>query len=154
MPLKQLIITLIAISTLLISCNQNGVYEHFVNIPEGIWDKGIVPHFTTTIEETIPAATIYLKIRHSDAYPYSNLKLKITTTLPNGGKNTEPFEVNIKNKDNKFVGSGMGDLWDLKIPLKQHTKLEAGTYNFDINQTMADDFLPFIVDIGIKIEKE
>ena len=48
----------------------------------------------------------------------------------------------------------MGDLYDLKIPLKRQFRFsKAGTYKIQLVQAMDIDPLPEIVDVGFELVK-
>jgi len=66
----------------------------------------------------------------------------------------------LADEKGNWLGSGAGDLWDNSILFKKNTKFPLkGKYTFTFEQAMrygdqaAIDPLPFILDVGITIEK-
>jgi gliding motility-associated lipoprotein GldH len=66
----------------------------------------------------------------------------------------------LADEKGNWLGKGAGDLWDNSILFKKNTKFpQKGKYTFTFEQAMrfgdqpAMDALPFIMDIGLTIEK-
>jgi gliding motility-associated lipoprotein GldH len=126
-------------------------YKKFDNIEWAAKDKA---EFDLTIEDTQSLNNIYLMIRHTDAYPYNNLFLFVTTKYPDGKILTDTMEVVLANKKGEWLGSGSGDIFDFKVPVKKNIRFPlAGKYQFSFEQAMRVDPLPMVMDFGFEIEK-
>lgn len=154
---KQMFKKLIAIFSiifLLVSCNKNVVYSKYQKFKDYDWyakDKAI---FDFEITDTISLNTISLMVRHADAYPYSNLFLFVTTNYPDGKTLVDTMEVVLADEQGKWTGSGAGDIFDFKIPIKKNVRFPlSGKYKFSFEQAMRIDPLPLIMDFGFEIEK-
>ena len=54
----------------------------------------------------------------------------------------------------KWLGTGVGDLYDNQIPFKRNVRFPlAGIYHFEIEQGMRLETTPLILDVGLRIEK-
>lgn len=66
----------------------------------------------------------------------------------------DTVELTLADPSGKWLGSGMGDIWDNRVLFKQQFRFpEKGTYIFTLEQAMRIDPLPQIMDVGIRIEK-
>lgn len=137
-----------------VSCNSNRIYDEYKEIPEYIWHKNYIAPFEIQIPDTNSEYNIYINIRHTSAYQYKNIWLKIFITFPEGEKNNELIELMLAEESGKWLGSGMGDIWDNSILVKERVRFPvSGKYKFEFQQYMRQDRLPFIMDVGIAIEK-
>jgi gliding motility-associated lipoprotein GldH len=84
----------------------------------------------------------------------SNLYMFITTTAPSGHSIVDTVEVVLADDKGKWLGSGLGDIWDLQQPYKQNVRFaQRGSYSFEFEQAMRVERLPFILDVGLRVEK-
>ncbi|MBL7909648.1 MAG: gliding motility lipoprotein GldH [Bacteroidia bacterium] len=139
---------------LLSSCNNNVVYSKYQKFNENEWyakDKAV---FDLEITDTLTLNNISLMVRHADAYPYRNLFVFVTTKYPDGKVLTDTMEVILSDDKGKWQGSGAGDIFDFKVPIKKNVRFPlAGKYQFSFEQGMRVDPLPLIMDFGFEIEK-
>lgn len=145
----------------LCSCNSKTIYSEYKSIDEDKgWAKNQRIPFNVDITETNIPCNINLNVRHSGSYMYRNLFVFLHTTYPNGKKTTDTIECILADEKGKWLGSGLGDLWDNNIPFKKNTRFDQkGKYTFELEHAMrygdneVIDPLPLIVDVGISIEK-
>lgn len=144
---------------LLSSCDSSRVYEQNSKLSEQGWSLKEKPVFEVEILDTVSSMNVYVNVRHSGHYPFSNLWLFVNTQLPDGSKKRDTLECVMAAKDGKWLGSGLGDIWDLQTPLKTTRFSQEGTYYFELEQGMryGDQaqitLLPEIMDVGIRIEQ-
>ena len=73
---------------------------------------------------------------------------------PSGEERTAMHTFLIKDKDGKFLGKGAGDLWDVKLLVKNKIYFtEAGTYKFQIDNLMDYYDIVGLMDLGMVVEK-
>jgi len=139
---------------LLLSCDPNRVYETNTRIPDGIWEHENIVRFELVIEDTISNYNLYINVRNANLYPMSNLHLYITTTAPSGHSIKDNVEVVLADEKGKWLGSGLGDIWDLQQVYKKNIRFaQKGKYTFEYEQAMRVERLPFILDVGLRVEK-
>lgn len=146
----------IMLSVLLFTaCNNNSrVFEENTELPDYIWDKNNVLKFSADIQDTISAHNLYINIRNASGYQYNNLFLFVTTHAPKGGVIRDTVELTLADAKGKWLGNGLGDIWDNQIPYKTNVRFPfKGIYKFELEQAMRNTRLPFIMDAGIRIEK-
>ena len=138
---------------ILISCDPGRVYEKNVKIPDGIWNKDNKISFEVFIDDTVNAHNLYVNVRNTSLYPFSNLHLFIETTAPSGDNIRETFELTLSDDRGKWLGSGLGDIWDLQQLYKDNVRFaQRGNYTIEYQQGMRMDRLPFVLDVGLRIE--
>ena len=103
---------------------------------------------------------LILNIRHTAHYPFSNLWVFENTITPEGTKTTDTLECKLAAKDGRWFGNGLGDIWDIQIPIKTHVFSNQGTHTFEIEQAMRYaekariEQLPEVMNVGFRIEKK
>jgi gliding motility-associated lipoprotein GldH len=151
--LKILFVGVVA-CLLLSACNKNVLYTEYRKFDNEQWfakDKAV---FEVDIKDNTSLNNVSLMIRHADAYPYSNMFLFLETTYPDGKTVVDTMEVIMANSKGEWLGSGAGDIFDLKVPIKRNVKFPlTGKYKFSFQQAMRTDPLPLVMDFGFEIEK-
>jgi len=148
---NKLILSLILILT---SCDPDRVYEKNIAIPDEIWNRFNIVKFNVEITDTISSHNIYVNIRNTRMYPKSNLFLFIKTTSPTGLFVCDTLECILADEKGKWLGKGLGDIWDNQIPFKKNVRFpNSGIYAFELEQAMRIPDLPFIMDVGLRVEK-
>ena len=136
------------------SCDRARIFEENRNIPEGGWNSKTILKYEVEITDPATAANFYINVRNADGYPYSNLYLFIKTTFPNGKMSNDTLECVLADEKGKWLGTGMGDIYDNQIPFKRNVRFPiSGKYTFEIQHGMRADIVPLIMDIGLRIEK-
>jgi gliding motility-associated lipoprotein GldH len=106
------------------------------------------------IEDETVAYNIYVNLRHTGDYKYSNIFLRIHTKGQTGKVTTERKEYALAYPDGQWLGKGSGNLYSYQLPFKEQYKFASkGKYLFEIEQNMRDNPLKEITDIGLRIEK-
>ena len=138
---------------ILFSCDPGRVYEKNIKIPDGIWDKDNKVSFEVFIDDTASSHNLYVNVRNTSLYPFSNLYLFIETTAPSVHTIRETFEITLSDERGKWLGSGLGDIWDLQQIYKDNVRFaQRGNYTIEYQQAMRMDKLPFVLDVGLRIE--
>ena len=145
-----------ALLLLLNSCDESVVYKAHEDIDDGLWYIKNTPSFKVEIKDTLATYNLYYLVRNTLQYPYYNLYLTRTYTGPDQKQISRTLEeVYLSNETTgKPYGHGLGDLFDHKIPfLKNHQFPRSGTYTFTLAQSMRQNPLPFLMSVGISVEK-
>lgn len=136
------------------SCDDKRIFEKNKSIPETGWESQNSILFEVSIKDPSTPANFYVNIRNADGYPYSNLFLFLKTTFPNGKVSNDTLECILADGKGKWLGSGMGDIYDNQIAFKRNVRFPlAGNYVFEIKHGMRNHIIPLIMDIGLRIEK-
>ncbi|GAB3178477.1 gliding motility lipoprotein GldH [Telluribacter humicola] len=151
------ILGVVGLSIWLSGCNDpNTVYKAYEDIEDGLWYVKNTPTFKIEITDTTQAYNLYYLVRNSLQYPYYNLYLTRKITGPDGQIVAARLEeLYLSNETTgKPYGSGLGDLFDHKIPFLQNYHFpKSGTYTLTIEQSMRQNPLPFVLGVGVSVEK-
>lgn len=97
---------------------------------------------------------LYVNLRLTSKYKYSNIFLLIHLTGPDGKKTTERKEFRLALPDGEWLGSGSGNLYSFQMPFKENYKFPLkGKYVIELEQNMRDNPLNNISDAGVRVEK-
>ncbi len=142
------------IAVLIFSCDPDRVYEKNSRIPDGIWDQNNPVRFELIVEDTITPHNLYINVRNAGMYPVSNLYLFVTTVAPSGHSIMDTVQVILADEKGKWLGKGLGDIWDNRQLYKENVRFaQKGKYVFVYEQAMRLEKLPFILDVGLRVEK-
>jgi gliding motility-associated lipoprotein GldH len=153
--LKATCLLLITYYLLLItpSCTQTGIFEKSVVIKNHAWESAVKPSVSFTITDTTSVYDVYLVIRHTDAYNYNNIWLNITRSGPDTTYQQQA-DIKLATNDKGWLGTGMDDIFEHRVLLKNDVQFkQPGTYTFTLQQTMREDPLQHILNVGIRVEK-
>lgn len=146
----------LCIGVLLSGCDKSVVYKAYEDIDDGQWFIKNTPSFKVEITDTTQLYNVFYLVRNTLQYPYYNLYLTRKITGPDSSLiSTSLEEVFLSNEiTGKPFGKGLGDLFDHKIPfLKNYKFSRSGTYTFTLAQSMRQNPLPFVMSVGISVEK-
>lgn len=145
----------IFILTVFTSCNRGVLYQKYITIPDNEWDMTKPVTFKVDVQDTMTYYNVYVNIRNADSYAYSNLYLFIDITSPmkDKGKERDTLECILAEPSGKWMGEGLGDIWDNKILFKRNVRFpRKGEYEFTYTQAMREAKLPMIMDVGLTIQ--
>lgn len=138
------------------ACQPIDVFEKNVAIPKFEWASSFKPEIKLDITDTTARYTIFIVLRHTDAYRYKNIWINISTTLPSGETRKQALELKLATDEKGWLGSGMDDIFEHRMaitPPQRPEPLKAGTYTFSLEQIMREDPLKNIMNVGIRLEK-
>jgi gliding motility-associated lipoprotein GldH len=146
-------------SVLASSCQTIDLYERTAAMPGNEWNSKFKPQFVFTIKDTTAIYQAYIIIRHDDRYNYNNIWLNLYAQGPDGKTVQFPqIEMPLAAKEKGWLGSGMGDLFEHRIPITldptKFSTSKTGTYRFTLEHIMREDPLQHILNAGIRIEKK
>lgn len=140
----------------LVSCTQIEIFEKNTAIPGYEWQQGFSATGDFVINDTVSAFSIYLVLRHTDAYKYNNIWLNIGLQPPGDSMRVQKINLLLGDDVNGWEGAGMNDIWEVRKLLNGAPRRfkQAGKYKFTISQIMRDDPLLHIMSVGLRIEKQ
>ena len=122
--------------------------------PEHQWNSAKPEKYLFNITDTNQLYKIVFVIRHHNAYHYKNIWIELSHSSTADQSKTETFNLNLANDQKGWLGTGMDDIFDQRIPLySKPVKLKYGMHTFTIKHTMREDPLQNILSTGIRIEK-
>jgi len=153
-PRKLLLTILPALLLFALGCTDpNGIADQNTTIENHNWSYGNKVKFPVKIEDVTVPYNIYINLRVTGEYRYSNIFVLVRRSGPKLNALTR-FEIKLANKDGQWLGQGSGNLYSYQVPLITDFKFPAtGTYQFEIEQNMRDNPLREVSDVGIRVEK-
>ncbi len=142
----------------LAGCMPSPYYQKAVSVPHTAWDYSFQPAFEFEIEDTAALYNLYFLIRHTEAYPYSNIWLWVYTTEPGDTiAERSRIEIPLAEKSGKWLGRGMGSIWEHRMPITRNDAPmvfpRPGRYEIRFEQNMRVDPLPEVLQVGLRLEK-
>ena len=134
--------------------NGNVIIDKNTSIDNHNWTYVNKIRFDVNVEDTKIPYTLYLNLRVTGDYKYSNAFVLITIAGPDKKSDTKRYEFTLADKEGEWLGEGSGNLYSFQIPFRKGYKFPtAGTYTFFIEQNMRDNPLKEVSDVGMKVEK-
>jgi len=140
------------------SCAKSDAYQKQVAITDGNWQSNNKPEFEIEITDTTSVYDLFLLLRHDDAYPYSNMWVRINIQQPGDSVYLvgERLEVTMADPEGKWLGRNFGDLWEQKAILsndKYPIFTKPGTYKLKLEHLMRANPLENVLNVGINVQK-
>jgi gliding motility-associated lipoprotein GldH len=134
--------------------DKNAVIDQNTEVADHNWTyQGSFKYPVTIEDEKIPY-NVYMNLRVTADYKYSNLFVLITQTAPDKKSKTQRYELKLASKDGEWLGEGSGNLYRYQLPFLTNYKFPLkGTYTFTIEQNMRDNPLKEVSDVGLRVEK-
>lgn len=136
------------------SCDTAQLFDENKNIDAAAWYyKNLLP-FDVHITDTNQFYNILVNLRVDANYKYNNIFMLLYTTNPDKKQDERRIEIKLADESGKWLGSGLGDLYDYQFPAYRKIKFpQPGFYRFELEQNMRDDTLMYIKSAGIRVEK-
>ena len=154
-----LAILLLFTGTVLTGCMKSPYFQKNVTIPLYQWRYDYQPAFRVNIEDTAARYNLYFIIRHTEAYPFSNIWMWIHTKEPGDTAfKRSRIEIPLAEKSGKWLGRGMGEIWEQRMPITRNDApmifSKPGSYEIRFEQNMRVNPLPEVLQVGLRIEKQ
>lgn len=145
---------------ILVSCDNNRVFDAYKSLPNQ-WSRDSVVTFRVQGLDSLGAYNLFINIRNTDSYPYSNLYLVTAMNFPNGKVIQDTLEYEMAYPGGNWMGVGFTESKASKLWYKQGVQFkENGEYTFHIRQAMRKigekegiENLEGITEVGLRIEK-
>lgn len=139
-------------------CMPSPYYQKSVTIPHYQWDYKFNPSFKVDITDTAALYNLYFIIRHTEAYPFSNIWLTVYTKQPGDTTFSEArIEIPLAETSGKWLGRGMGEIWEQRMPMTRNDDpmifKKPGTYEIKFEQNMRVNPLPEVLQVGLRVQK-
>lgn len=144
------------------SCDSNRVFDEYESVPNQ-WHKDSIISFDVTPPDSINSYNLFINLRNTNEYKYSNLFLIVEMDYPNGKTVKDTLEYKMADPSGKLLGTGFTDIKENKLWYKGYDKPfifdETGEYIINIQHAMRQNGqvdginnLEGITDIGFRIE--
>jgi gliding motility-associated lipoprotein GldH len=136
-------------------CNENILFEENQSVNTRGWHVNDTLFFTYNLSDTTALHDLYINVRNSADYPYSNLYIFFETYFPDGRVYRDTVEMILADRFGQWTGSGFGSIKSNSFHFRRDVWFPlAGEYQFAIQHAMREESLRGISDMGIRIEKK
>lgn len=152
--LKPIVFFMVLVAS--VGCDENTLYKAYEDVEEGLWPVDKKYTFQFEIQDTTQRYNLYYLVRNAQQYPYYNLYLTRQMKGPDGKAiYTRLDEMYLSDQTTgKPRGSGLGDLFDHKIIFQRNYRFpRVGKYSISVAQSMRQNPLPYVMGIGLNVEK-
>jgi gliding motility-associated lipoprotein GldH len=139
----------------LAACTQLDTFEKTTAIPGQKWYSNNKQVFKFDITDTASSYNLYVVVRHTDAYKYNNIWLKLETSFPGSAPASQNVDLTLATDASGWLGTGMDDIYEYRKPIARgpvHFS-KPGEYVFTLSQIMREDPLEHIMNVGVRVEK-
>ncbi len=144
------------------SCDSNQVFDEYKSVPNQ-WNKDNIISFNFIPPDSTNAYNLYVNLRNTNDYKFSNLFLIVEMNYPNGKTIKDTLEYEMAEPNGQFLGTGFTDVKENKLWYKGYKKPfifdEFGEYKINIQHAMRSngevdgvENLEGITDIGFRVE--
>ncbi len=134
--------------------DQNAIIDQNQAVSDHNWSYLNKFNFPVKITDEKQLYNIYMNLRVTGDYKYSNLFVLITQVSPDKKTTIKRYELKLATRDGEWLGDGSGNLYSYQLPFLTNYKFAAkGTYTFRIEQNMRDNPLHEVSDVGLRVEK-
>ena len=152
----RLLVGLTVAASILAACEDNRVYQEYIDFEQRYWRVDDKPAFVFNIKDTSRKYNLYCNIRNAVSYPYSRLFVAYSLQDSTGKEIRKDMmnEFLFDAKTGKPFGtSGLGDLYDHQFLLVKDCAFQhTGKYKITFEQFMRTDTLQGILAVGLQIE--
>jgi gliding motility-associated lipoprotein GldH len=152
--MKKCIYSLLFFVLLFSSCDPGRLFEENKTIDGNAWYyKSFIP-FDTEVKDTTKFYNVLVNVRVDADYKYANMFMWVHVTNPEKKADQRRVEIKLADERGKWLGSGLGDIYDYQFPVLQNIKFpKSGLYRFELEQNMRDDTLLHVKSVGVRVEE-
>ncbi len=139
----------------IVSCADHVVFHNTKPVDAEAWHMEDTVRFEVPIDDTLSLHELYLDVRNTTDYAYSNLFLFMDIEFPDGRVLRDTLECILAARDGSWTGKGFGRIKSNRFLFRDDAWFpDKGVYAFKVSQGMRYEKLSGISDIGIRIERK
>ncbi len=148
----------IMLAVLLAGCSDHVVFQADVPVPDEAWDRSFTPEFGFEVSDTVQHHDLYIDVRHTGDYPFSDLFLFVDLYGPDDRHLRDTVECLLADPTGRWYGKGTGfifaDRFEAHVLYKLKNRFPApGRYTIKLEQAMRTEKLPGVIDLGVSVER-
>lgn len=159
--LKNKKVVFLSLVLTMISCDDSIEFTQYKSLANSSWEAHKKISFEFDVADTIGPRNLFIHIRNTKDYEYSNLYVITSLKFPNGITIVDTLQYEMANEKGVFLGKGFSNLKENKLFYKEAKVFpEKGDYTFSIYHAMRKqgevtpiENLEGIQDVGFSIEK-
>lgn len=136
----------------LASCREQSLIDENKAIHERRWFREQEPIFTVKVDSPTTAYDLFLNIRNSVNFQFSDLFLEVEQRNPDSTRINYVVKIKMTNGEGLWIGKGSGNLYSQQVRfLSDYHFPDSGMYTFKVKQNMRANPVEGIHDVGIRI---
>lgn len=140
------------LSLIIISCDNHVLYEENKTFENNIWVYEDAKTFEFEIVDSLMPVKLFINLRNTTDYPYSNIYMFLHSSYPNGYTDIDTLEFFLADPKGTWLGDNSGTVVENRALISKGVFPTPGTYKFILEQAMRNDSLPELLDIGVRLE--
>jgi gliding motility-associated lipoprotein GldH len=160
---SRLLLVAVIFCFLITSCDSKAIFDVYKSVPDQ-WHKDSIASFNFKAPDTTKNYDLYVQLRNTSDYKFSNLFLIVELNYPNGKTVKDTLEYKMAKPDGELLGTGFSDLKENKLWFRGFKTpfqfKEEGEYKVNIQHAMriSGDVngiqnLGGINDVGFRVEQ-
>ena len=160
---SRLLLVAVIFCFLITSCDSKAIFDIYKSVPNQ-WHKDSVASFNFKAPDTTKNYDLFVQLRNTNDYKFSNLFLIVELNYPNGKAVKDTLEYKMAAPNGELLGKGFSDLKENKLWFRGFKKPfhfeEQGDYTINIQHAMRNngevngvENLEGITDIGFRVEQ-
>lgn len=139
-------------------CTENVVFQASEPVPAETWERGFVPEFSFEVVDTVNKHDLFIDIRHTGDYPFSDLYLFVDLKGPDNRHIRDTVECLLADPTGRWYGKGLGfifaDRYEAHVLYRLGNRFpRVGRYTIRLEQAMRTEELPGVIDVGVSVER-
>ena len=144
-----------------LSCGSSETQMEFQELPTTGWPQHTPVRFSLQVNDSLHPHDIFIHLRHSNDYPFSNIFLITSLSHPNGEVITDTLSYDLAAANGLWLGSGSGIITQ-SLPYKKNVIFNTSKpYTLSVYQSVRElgatkgiAVLPAITEVGYSLKKE
>ena len=139
------------------ACNwTTGVFEKNMEFNDHEWQSSVRPDISFEINDTVSLYNIYIVVRHTDAYNFNNMYVRVAVKEPGSGLGkTGDYDLELATNGKGWIGTAMDDIYDARLLIQPKTRFrKTGIYHITLEQLMREDPLKNVLSAGLRVERD
>ncbi|HIP37107.1 MAG TPA: gliding motility lipoprotein GldH [Crocinitomix sp.] len=136
----------------IIACDSDVIYSEFQPVENNVWTYEDAKVFSFDMTEDTVPVKIFINLRTTTDYPYSNIFMYLYSYFPNGYKDKDTLEFFLAKPNGEWLGEVSGTVIENTALITKGYLIDKGKYTFKLEQAMYEDSLPEILDLGITVK--
>jgi len=143
------------------ACKSDIVYSEYQGLDNNKWKQDNELAFKIEMQDTVAIYNLFINLRNTKDYEYSNLYLITRMTFPDQTQVLDTLEYEMTDSDGRFLGSGFSEIKENKLFYKEKVRFQqSGSYLFQVKQAMRKhnevrglESLKGVKDVGLSVVK-
>lgn len=143
------------------ACTSDIIYSEYQSLGDNEWKQDNELAFKLEMQDTIAVHNLFINLRNTKDYEYSNLFLITKMTFPDQTQILDTLEYEMTDAEGRFLGSGFSDIKENKLFYKEKVCFQqSGSYIFQVKQAMRKhnevtglESLKGVKDVGLSVVK-